>query len=84
MKVSGPMKSSYDGQVIEDMIIYADPTEEDNQENDYALKIPHENVTVRNVIIYHAVNGIGLYGWKSNNLILENVQVIAYGNEWGA
>ena len=27
---------------------------------------------------------MGIYAWKANNLTLENVQVIAYGSEWGA
>ena len=36
------------------------------------------------MIIYHATNAIGIYGWMPNGLRLENVQVIAYGNEWGA
>ena len=78
------MKASYDGQEIKNLIIYADPTGEEASDNDYALKITKDNVIVRNVIIYHAVNGMGIYGWKPNNLTLENVQVIAYGNEWGA
>lgn len=55
------------------MIIYAEPTSENASKNDYALKISKENVTVRNVIIYHAANGMGIFGWKPNNLTLENV-----------
>ena len=61
------------------MIITAEP------DTDYALKIMFkDNVTIRNVIVYHPANGMGILSWKSNNLKLENVQVIAYGNEWGA
>ena len=47
---------------------------------DYALKITKDNVTVRNVIVYHPANGMGIYSNKSKNLRIENVQVIAYGN----
>jgi len=41
-------------------------------------------VTVKNVVIYHPANGQGLYGWKPNNIHIENVEIIAYGNAWGA
>lgn len=43
-----------------------------------------DNITLRNVIVYHPANGMGIMGWKPKNLVMENVQVIAYGNEWGA
>ena len=36
------------------------------------------------MIIYHAANAQGIFAWKAHNLKLENVQVIAYGNPWGA
>ena len=78
----GPQKLNQDGTVFENKIIYLDPTD-DSQENDFALKIVADNVVVKNVLIYHAANNIGIYGWKPQNLTLENVQVIAYGNEWG-
>ena len=48
------------------------------------MKIVAEHVTLRNVIIYHAANAIGIYGYNSHNLTLENVKVISYGNPWGA
>lgn len=41
-------------------------------------------MTVRNVIIYHPANSRGILAWNAPNLTLENVEVIAYGNEWGA
>ena len=82
-EVIGPYVARTAGEVIENKIIIAEPTD-DSKDNDYALKIVADNVIVRNVIIYHASNAIGIYGWKPNNLELENVQVIAYGNEWGA
>ena len=60
------------------MIITSEP------DTDFALKITKDNVTVRNLIVYHPANGMGIYAWKTKNLRIENVQVIAYGNEWGA
>lgn len=78
------MKSSSDGETIENMYIYCSPTD------DTCLKIAHENVTVKNVVIHHAANARGIYYWKAYNLKLENVEVIAYGvhgttdeNNWG-
>ena len=41
-------------------------------------------MTVKNVLIYHAANGMGIYGFEPKNLTLINVQVLAYGNDWGA
>ena len=82
-EVIGPYLAWRDNEIIENKIIIADPTD-DTEENDFALKISGENVTVRNVIIYHASNAMGIYGWKPHGLTIENVQVIAYGNEWGA
>lgn len=70
--------------MIENTIIYVDPTSADSKANDYGLKIVAKDVTIRNVLIYHAANGMGIYAWSADNLVLENVQVIAYGNEWGA
>ena len=84
MEVSGPMTIKEAGTVIEDTIIWVDPTSADSTANDYGLKIVVGDVTIRNVLIYHAANGMGIYAWKADNLVLDNVQVIAYGNEWGA
>ena len=84
MEISGPQTVKSAGTVIENTIIYVDPTSADSKANDYGLKIVAEDVTIRNVLIYHAANGMGIYAWSANNLVLENVQVIAYGNEWGA
>ena len=83
MTVSGPVKVTVDGTTIENLIIIADPTSDDTA-NDQALRIVAEDVTVRNVLIYHAANGQGIYGYNAHRLSLENVQVIAYGNAWGA
>ena len=84
MEISGPIVAKTDGQVIENTIIWADPTSESDTSQDYALKIVADNVTVRNVLIYHAANGMGIYGFRPKNLRLENVKVLAYGNDWGA
>ena len=73
MTVSGPIKVTADGTTIEDMIIIADPTLEGSTENDQALRIVAEDVTVRNVLIYHAANGMGIYGFGAHRLTLENV-----------
>ena len=82
--VYGPLVVNESGTVIEDMIIYGDPTD-DTEENDYTLSIiSADDVIVRNVILYHAANTIGIYSRFTDNLLIENVQVIAYGNEWGA
>jgi len=66
------------------LYILATPTD------DTALKITHDNVTVKNVVIHHAANARGIYYWKANGLRVENVEVIAYGvhgttdeNNWG-
>ena len=75
---SGPITWVPPGTVLENMIITAPP------DTDYALRLTQDNLTLRNVIIYHPANGMGIFGWKPKNLTLENVQVIAYGNEWGA
>ena len=67
------------------MIIFANPTSADSKENDFAIKVGRkDNVTIRNVIIYHAANGMGIYGFQANNLKIENVKIYAYGNEEGA
>ena len=84
MELSGPMTIKEDDALIENLVIYAEPTSADSTANDYALKIVAENVTIRNVLIYHAANGMGIYAYEANNLVLDNVQVVAYGNEWGA
>ena len=72
-----------DGEVIENVVIYGEPGD-DTGANDYAVKIVGEDITLRNVVIYHAANAMGIYVWEAHNLTLENVQVIAYGNDWGA
>ena len=81
--VSGPIKIWEDHTVIENMVIYADPADLTRQ-NDQAVRIVAEHVTLRNVVIYHAANAMGIYGYNSHNLTLENVKVISYGNPWGA
>ena len=81
--VSGPIRIRDDHTVIENTVIYADPADLTRQ-NDQAVKIVAEHVTLRNVVIYHAANAMGIYGYNSHNLTLENVKVISYGNPWGA
>ena len=73
-----------DNTVIEDMTIVANPTSADDESNDFAIKVEANNVIIRNVVVHHAANGMGIYGMKSANLTIENVQVIAYGNAKGA
>ena len=70
--------------MIENTIVIVDPTSADSTDNDYAIRVDKENVVIRNVVVYHAANGFGIYGMGPNNLTIENVQVVAYGNEWGA
>ena len=69
----GAHKSKKDGEVIENLYIYSPP------DNDTALKISHKNVIVKNVVIHHAANSRGIYGWDVDGLTIENVEVIAYG-----
>ena len=57
MTVSGPIKVTTNGVVISNMIIIVDPTSDDNTDNDQALRIVAEDVTVINVLIYHPANG---------------------------
>ena len=57
MEVSGPINVTKDGTRIENLIIVVDPTLENSKENDYALRIVADDVTVNNVLIYHAANG---------------------------
>lgn len=79
----GPIVVKESGTVIENMIIYGEPTD-DSKKNDYTLKIiGADNVVVRNVILYHAANTMGIFAVRANNLLIENVEVIAYGNDWG-
>merc|ERR1712156_26728 len=78
MVTSGPILNVEEGQIIENMIITASP------DDSIALKIMVDNVIVRNVVIHHPANGIGIFAKRADNIIIENVEVIAYGNEWGA
>ena len=52
--------------------------------DDIAITVNRDDVTIRNVIIYHPASSIGIRGWAPQNLELYNVEVVAYGNEWGA
>ena len=61
--VYGPYVARTEGEIIENKIFIVEPSMADDTSNDYALKIVRDNVTVRNVIIYHAANAIGIYGW---------------------
>ena len=56
MAVSGPIEVSDHDTVIENMIIVAEPTDET------ALYLKKKNnVTIRNVVIYHTTNARGIY-----------------------
>ena len=67
MEVSGPIKITKHGQVIENKIIIANPTSDDDRSNDFAIYVGWNirDVVIRNVVVYHAANGIGIFGWKS-------------------
>ena len=58
-----PYIARTEGEVIENKIFIIEPSMADDKSNDYAIKIVRDNITVRNVIIYHATNAIGIYGW---------------------
>ena len=58
-----PVIARTEGEVIENKIIIVEPSMADDKSNDYALKVVRDNITIRNVIIYHAANAIGIYGW---------------------
>ena len=73
MEMVGPMNVRADNTVIENVIIYAEPTSANSTKNDYALRVTGDNVTIRNVLIVHAANGMGIYAFKAHNLTLENV-----------
>ena len=60
--INGPLVVREAGTVLENVIIYGEPTD-DTGANDYTLKIVAEDVILRNVIVYHAANTIGIYGW---------------------
>ena len=74
----GPQVLRTDGETFENAIVYAQPGD------DTAIKVVGENITIKNVIVYHPTNARGIFGWKPNGIKIENVEVIAYGNEWGA
>ena len=63
--------------VVENVVFYADPGV------DRALMIVGKNVTVRNVIIHHSSSGMGIYAFKAKDLLIENVEIKAYGTERG-
>ena len=54
----GPQTLRTDGETFSNVIIYAEPGE------DTALKVVGDNITIENVLIYHAANARGIYGWK--------------------
>ena len=73
MEISGPIIVRRDYEVIENKIIIVEPTSEDDKSNDFAIKVAKDNVVIRNCVIYHATNGIGIFGWRPYNLTIENV-----------
>jgi hypothetical protein len=85
LTATGPISSKKHGDVIENLYVYASPTE------DTAIFIRHKNVTVKNVVVHHAANGRGVYFINAKGLTIENLDVVAYGvhattdeNNWGA
>ena len=82
-EVFEPLNIWKDDTVIENTVFYGQPTD-DSKANDNVVRIVGKNVTLKNVIIYHAANAMGIFCWKCDGLKLENVQIHAYGNEWGA
>ena len=56
-----------DGTTYENMIITCPP------DTKVCVKVGKDNITLRNMIIYHPANGMGIYGWTTENLLLENV-----------
>jgi hypothetical protein len=70
---SGAFVSTADNETIENLYILATPTD------DNALKIIHDNVTIKNVVIHHAANARGLFVWETTGLKIENLEVVAYG-----
>ena len=81
MEYIGPIgpRDVKSGDIIENKIIVTMPGQDTAVE--FANK---KDVTLRNVIIYHPANARGIRTFRTHNLRLENVEVIAYGNEWGA
>ena len=82
-EVYEPLNIWRDDEIIENKVFYGMPTD-DSKANDNVIRITGDNVTLRNVIIYHASNAMGIFCWMCHGLTLENVQIHAYGNEWGA
>ena len=77
--LDGPQQINKHGDILENVIIITQPGE------DTALQVANKRgVTIRNVLIYHPANGRGIYAWKTPNLHIENVEVVAYGNDFGA
>jgi hypothetical protein len=72
LALSGPLRSTSDNQVIEDLDIPA-------QKGD-ALSISHRGVVVRNCRIQH-ISGHGLHAQGAAGLILQNLEVIRTGGE---
>ena len=78
MEVRGFVNWMQEDEILENKIIIAEPGA------DFAVRVQRDNVTIRNVVIYHAANSRGIYAWEADNLTIENVEVIAYGNPYGA
>ena len=51
--------------------IYGNKTLNDIEKD--LIKVAKDNVVIRNCVIYHATNGIGIFGWRPYNLTIENV-----------
>ena len=48
-----------------------------------ALMISGKNVTLRNVLVHHSASGMGIHVYRAEGVTFENVEVRAYGNEYG-
>jgi Ca2+-binding RTX toxin-like protein len=65
-RYDGMIRTSYDGQVIENLDIYSSGT---------AIQVLNKNVIIRNVRVHHA-DGDGIYANGAHNLTIEGVEVI--------
>jgi len=65
-RYNGTIKTTHDGQVIEQLDIYSGGT---------GIEVLHKNVIIRNVRVHHE-DGDGIRATGANNLLIQNVEVI--------
>jgi Ca2+-binding RTX toxin-like protein len=65
-RYNGTMRTTHDGQVIENLDIYSGGT---------GIEVMHKNVIIRNVRVHHA-DGDGIRATDANNLLIEKVEVV--------